>query len=111
MSSVITQMRTEKIGLRQFLHWRGVPGIEDDRCNCGRGSQTVRHVLLACPKHKNLREAIWTDGDGRRRERWDLEEILNTPAQAKKAARFMILTRLLGQYGAVSKDEITEGEH
>jgi hypothetical protein len=35
----------------------------------------------------------------------DLREILNKPEQAKKAARFMILTRLLGQYGAISENE------
>ena len=37
----------------------------------------------------------------------DLKES-NAPAQATKAARFMILTRLLGQFGAVSKDEIID---
>jgi hypothetical protein len=59
----------------------------------------VQHTRKFC------REEIW-GGDGRRK-RMDLKEILNMPSKAKKAARFMILTRLLGQYGAVSEDEIT----
>jgi len=49
---------------------------------------------------------IWKRRDGRR-ERMDLREILNKPEQAKKAARFMILTRLFGQYGAILENEIT----
>jgi hypothetical protein len=50
-----------------------------------------------------LRGKIWeTDGRGR----MDLREILNTPGLAKKAAKFMILTRLLGQYGAITENKI-----
>lgn len=73
----------------------------------------MRHVLLACPRFCDLRREIWEGNDGRRErmDSSDLEEILNTPRLAKKAARFMILTRLLGQYGAVSENEISQGEH
>jgi hypothetical protein len=69
LSSSIVQMRTEKIGLRQFLHQRHVLGIEDGDCRWRRGRQTVRHVLLACPRHTALRRGrIWGDkgkGNGR----------------------------------------------
>jgi ribonuclease HI len=106
LSSVIIQMRTGKIGLRKFLFQRYVPGITDTTCECGRGEQTVQHVLLSCTNFKDLRTEIWKQRDGRR-ERMDLREILNKPEQAKKAARFMILTRLLGQYGAILENEIT----
>jgi hypothetical protein len=99
-------MRTEKIGLRQFLFQRHVLDVTDGECGCGRGSQTVQHVLLACPVHATLRREHLTQQGGRRRN-LDLREILNTPAQAKKAAQFMILTRLLGQYGAISEDALT----
>ena len=34
----------------------------------------------------------------------DLNEILNKPALATKAAKFMLGTKLLGQFGAVSSD-------
>ena len=49
--------------------------------------------------------------DHSRGERMDLKKILNMPKLAKKAARFIILTRLLGQYGAISENEISQGEH
>lgn len=62
-------------------------------------------MLWACPRFNDLRAEIWENSDGRR-ERLDLKEILTTPKLARKAARFMILTRLLGQYGAIPEDEI-----
>jgi hypothetical protein len=105
LSLTIIQMRTEKIGLLNFLHQRQVPGYTDATCQCGIGSQTIQHILLACPLFNELRRETWEGEDGRR-ERLDLKKILNTPSKAKKAARFMILTRLLGQYGAVSENEI-----
>ena len=46
VSSLIVQMRTGKIGLRQFLFRRKVAGIEDDQCPCGQGVESVHHVLL-----------------------------------------------------------------
>jgi hypothetical protein len=88
-------MRTGKIGLRKFLFQRHIPGTTNTTCECGRGEQTVQYVLLSCTNFKDLRTEIWKQRDGRR-ERMDLREILNKPEQAEKAARFMILTRLLG---------------
>lgn len=43
-SALITQVRTGKISLKHFLHDRKVPGFEDERCECRRDRQTVRHV-------------------------------------------------------------------
>ncbi len=36
----------------------------------------------------------------------DLREILDTPKWARKAASFMIRTELLGQYGAISENDM-----
>jgi ribonuclease HI len=40
LSAAIVQMRTGKIGLRDFLHQRHVPGFTDATCQCGMGSET-----------------------------------------------------------------------
>jgi hypothetical protein len=41
-------MRTEKIGLRDFLHQRGVPNITHPRYACGEGRETVMYLLMRC---------------------------------------------------------------
>ncbi len=69
-----------------------------------------QHVLLACPRFHNLRQEIWEENYCRR-EGMDLKKILNMPRLAKKTALFITLTRLLRQYGAVSENEISQGEH
>ena len=98
-SSLIVQMRTAKIGLRQFLFLRKVPDVDDDKCECRRGSQTVRHVLFSCPLSRELRQATW--GRQRTREQQDLRKVLGAPALALKAAKFMRNTGLLGQFEAI----------
>jgi ribonuclease HI len=110
LSTVIVQMRTGKIGLRYYLYQRGVPDIQDGVCHCGRATQTVRHVLLACPLFRDLRQQYLTKpggglGGG------DVKTILNSPKLAVRAAKFMLQTGLLGQFGAVRQDEIDEAEH
>lgn len=65
LSTVIVQMRTGKIGLRHYLYRYGVPDMQDGDCRCGRTTQTVRHVLLACPLFKNLREQYLARPGGR----------------------------------------------
>ncbi|KAH7109025.1 hypothetical protein EDB81DRAFT_673095 [Dactylonectria macrodidyma] len=40
-SAIYIQLRTEKIGMNDFLFKRRVPGITDPRCDCGEGRQTV----------------------------------------------------------------------
>lgn len=47
-SSLITQIRTEKIGLKSFLYNRRVPGVEEESCECGANKQMARHILHEC---------------------------------------------------------------
>jgi len=61
LSSLAIQMRTGKIGLRQFLYRRRIPGIETERCQCGQGPQTISHVLFVCRSFVELRYGYWKE--------------------------------------------------
>jgi ribonuclease HI len=99
LSSIIVQLRTEKIGLKLFLYQRGVPGIDDGLCACRRGLQSVKHVLLSCPHYAGLRKSVlWKE----EKKTTDLRTLLSTPALAIKAAKFMAQTKLLGHIGVPS---------
>ena len=47
-SSLATQIRTEKIGLANFLFNRRVPNVNSPACICGWPRQTAKHVIMHC---------------------------------------------------------------
>ncbi|CBF76131.1 ribonuclease H family protein [Aspergillus nidulans FGSC A4] len=111
LSTIIVQMRTGKIGLRHYLYQRGVPDVPNSDCQCGRATQSVRHILLACPTFSGLREEIFGGRSGGPEGEGSVKKIFNTPKLAIQAAKFMLRTGLLGQFGAVRRAEIDEAEH
>ena len=105
-SAILIQMRTEKIGIKDFLWKMKVPGYDDPRCDCGEGRQTVGHILMRCRKYRNLRQREFSRGG-----RIDLRAILNEPKLVTKAIRFMEQTHLLGQFRSCSTARRDEVEH
>nr|XP_036581842.1 zinc knuckle [Colletotrichum truncatum]KAF6790285.1 zinc knuckle [Colletotrichum truncatum] len=93
-SSILVQMRTEKIGLRDFLFNRRVPDATDANCQCREGRQTVSHVLLRCRRFRQLRRQELGAIPGRH----NLRVVLNERKAAAKAIRFMEQTEILGQF-------------
>jgi ribonuclease HI len=91
-SALLSQLRTEKIGLKDFLYNRKVPGISSNRCPCGSNRQTVAHVLLRCRQHRQLRDQEL----GRLQGRNNLRKMLNERKVAVKAIKFIKLTQTLG---------------
>src|ERR1700754_813150 len=59
-SALVTQIRTEKIGLNAFLTQQRVPGYTAD-CSCGWRRQTAKHILLHCPNFAGGREGLFRD--------------------------------------------------
>jgi hypothetical protein len=109
-SSLVIQMRTEKIGLQAFLKARGVPGIEAGRYPCRGGLQTVRHILLECPTWNYLREEFLLEGSGQLGRTADLRVWLGKAERAKRAANFIMATGLLRQ-GREEQQEARNSVH
>ena len=87
-------MRTEKIGLKDFLYKRGVPEITDSQYDCGEGRRTVMYALVRCKRCNNLRrQKLFGISD--RNNRWGIPNERNA---ATKALKFMEQTQILGQF-------------
>jgi hypothetical protein len=60
-SALLVQLRTEKIGLSDFLFARRVPDITSPRCDLGARRQTVAYILLHCNKRRDLQNCIFSN--------------------------------------------------
>lgn len=98
-------MRTGKIGLREFLFPRKVPGIEDGRCECRQGNQTVKHILLECRLLARQRLNLWIDEAKRARKEGGRSLDIGRIPCVKKAAMFIKKMGLTGR----SMAPFTEG--
>jgi hypothetical protein len=83
-------MRTEVIGLNAWLAAVQVPNITP-ACPCGWHAQTVRHILLHCPRHERI-GLIQACGTER------IDDILSRPQCAKHAARWLVHAGVLDQF-------------
>ena len=83
-------MRTEVIGLNAWLAAARVPDMQP-ACPCGWIAQTVRPVLLHCPRHDRV-GLLLSCGTER------LEEILGRPDCAKHAARWWLRSGVMEQF-------------
>jgi hypothetical protein len=62
-SSLLTQIRTGKVGLRAFLFERKVPEVATPQCPCGEAPETAAYLVLDChdlaPQREDLRQLMF----------------------------------------------------
>src|SRR3982074_1384771 len=95
-SSTLIQLRTGYIGLRHFLNKANVPGYESGTCACGRGPETLHHVLIHCPKEAECR-SILRGAQGQERG-LDFRGLLNTPNTTPLTTKWMIKSGRIPQF-------------
>ena len=101
-SAVWVQLRAGKIALKKYLFDIGRADTPTcDRCGTS-ASQTVRHVLLECPRLKDQRPPFLSTCT-------DLRKVLTDPRNAYSVTKFMITERLLGQFLNVKVPDLPEG--
>ena len=96
-SAVLTQARTSKIGLGKFLYTRKVPGVLSAQCECGRGEETARHMVLYCAKEAERHQYLRTGG------RRDYRRLVGTNEGARTLTEWMIRSGQLGQFSLARK--------
>lgn len=96
-STALVLMRTEVVGLNAWLTLVGVPEMIP-QCACGWYAQTVRHVLLHCPRFDRT-ELL------RRCQTENMEEILGDTRRAAHAARWWIASSVLAQFKVAKEIE------
>jgi hypothetical protein len=85
-------MRTQVIGLRQWLARAGVPGVSPI-CPCGQSPETVRHVLLQCSRFQNSRPGLFQQAGTE-----DIQALLTKRDGARIAARWLVRSGALEQF-------------
>jgi hypothetical protein len=95
-SSIVTQLRTGNIGLREYLATRKVPEITPN-CSCGFPKETIPHFLLYCTKRQG-RAAMMLQTNTQ-----DLEVLLCEIQPIQAVARWIFREGLLPQFQFAKK--------
>ena len=99
-STVATLLRTEAIGLNDFLHRVGVPNVEA-RCPCGWERQTPKHVVMFCPSLTGRDSMFVAAGT------MDYTTLLNTEKGLRAATSWLLKQGILPQF-SVAKEMAEE---
>jgi tubulin alpha len=99
-SSILTQLRTGKIGLNHFLYNIGVK--EEALCRCRRSAETIRHVLTECHLLHNIREEVFGPSRGRG---LDVRQLISHPDVVSRTTSFMQKADRLKQFRWTSEQE------
>jgi hypothetical protein len=92
-SSLVTQMRTNRIELAKYLFHRRVLIIVISACSCDWLRQTLKHVVLFCLNHSRTRESMLLVA-----ETQNLRRLLNISKRVRVMTRWLMKTDILAQF-------------
>jgi len=56
--SILIQLRSGVTGIASCLYRLKVPNFDSPDCSCGRGVETVKHLLIDCLKYSQKRQLL-----------------------------------------------------
>jgi predicted RNA binding protein with dsRBD fold (UPF0201 family) len=92
-SSLVTQMRTNRIKLTKYLFHRRVFIIVISACFCDWLKQTLKHVMFFCLNHNRTRENMLFVV-----ETQNLRRLLNINKRIRMMTRWLMKTNILAQF-------------
>jgi hypothetical protein len=92
-STVATLLRTEHIGLNDYLCRRRVPGYLQPDCECGWPRQTPKHIILFCPTHRTGRAEMLSEA-----KTTDYTKLLSTEAGLRAVTKWFLQPDVLTQF-------------
>ena len=108
ISSLLIQMRIQKIEFNSFLFKRRISKYEIFDCSCEQTSQEVKHVLWKCIHWRKKRRVLWKDEMKKFEWRFqltDLKILLNNSTLTRKTVIFMTDIDLLEQYNDLAANQ------
>jgi len=110
-SSLLVQIRTGVIGLKEFLFRIGTRGVATPYCTCGTGKETVEHLVIWCPNPPGPRP--WNTSDIRSKK--DLHQALhggdkgNDMSLARAIVGWLLRSGILPEYRLAAKLQLESG--
>ena len=92
-STLLTLLRTEHIGLEDYLSRRKVPDHPSPACPCGWHRQTPKHILLFCPHFQAGRAQMLHTA-----QTTDYRTLLTIEKGVQAATEWFLKLGLLGQF-------------
>lgn len=102
-SSILTQVRTGKIGLAAFLCKRQVPGFPTPACGCGWQWETAKHVVLDCPHLHHARQSLHLAASTT-----DFQVLISQPRPAAALTAWILHHGVLPQF-SWAQEQLTAG--
>jgi hypothetical protein len=91
-STIVTILRTEHIGLNDYLFRRRVPGYSKPDCDCGWPQQNPKHIILFCPDYMIGRAEMLPEA-----KTTDYTKLLSTEAVLRAVTRWFLQRDVITQ--------------